>query len=228
MIDAETAQKIADRFLIEKSVERNINGARWSKAHSLVYRYEELVIDGERILERDFGWAFSAVTKTFVKTRSLEDLIIGGIYFVVARNDGSVTELNEVAGFTNAVDDYEAPFRGFGAERYDLIVHEVHRMQETLDFLAKLNLTSWQPYVSPAGAQLMAGRFYKMEQLTKMLSDLPCRFLSQNVRRYFRVFQQMNETRDCVYELNALIGEAARHPNHKIIEKMKRQCEEVN
>lgn len=157
-------------------------------------------------------------------------MIGGGRRFVVNRSDGSVVELPGLVEFTSAVDDYEAPFRGFGAKRYDFIIHEVHRMQETLDFLRKLHLVYLQPrtFILMPDVTIMTPRGYEPEQITEMLSHLPCKFLSQNVRRFFRIFQQMNETRDCVYELIELSGEAARHPNYEFLEGVLRDREKAD
>lgn len=235
MIDVEKAQDIANDFLKRRTVEWNNYWARYSVRHSLkpdeFEDLEDFVVLENMIFERDFGWAFYAVPrKTFKQIWEPRGWLLLGIFFVVSRDDGSLQELDMShldweLPVEEAVSHYEAPFHGFSAERYDLVIHEVHRLQATLDFLQKLTLEYWKPFRVISGVNVMTPHRYRPEQVTKMLLTLPFKFPSQDIRRHFRIFQEMDQRRDCIYELIPLSGEAARHPNYEL---MKRHREEVD
>lgn len=226
MIDAQEARKIADDHLKLETIKWNKDWDEYGKAHPTMtpHKHDDLVVFEKSILEGKFCWAFSAVTRTFAETGDPEAMLIGSPFFVVMRNDGAVHELTVGhPSLKKALAYYEAAFHGFDAERYDVIIHHVHRLPETLGFLEKLNLQYWERSVNPSYAHMMFPHLYKPEQLVEMLSALPCKFPSQAIRHHFRSFLEMDDTRDCTYELIGLSGEAARDPNHDYREKLKRK-----
>jgi hypothetical protein len=139
---------------------------------------------GDVTLEKPYGWFFRYGTKS-------GGSLIGPGGFIVDREDGHVCEFSAAYPLERNLAAYEA---GFKYRFYDLTVTSVANMEQSVEFLYRLDMQ----YVSRFSKR---PKQYKKRHLRALLKELPCTFYNQHF--YFRVevFWEIDSVGCCRYQL---------------------------
>lgn len=155
-------------------------------------------------IEKPYGWYFLGQSRAFLETGDHMHMLLGSGGFIVERADGRVFEFGSAYPTERWIANYE---RGFKYHRYDLTVSAVSDPEAAVGLLARLDMT----YVIPepdGGTVWVIPRRYTREQLQRKLERLPCTFAGQAFWHRVEVFDEIDASGCCTYELREHTPEA--------------------
>lgn len=154
-------------------------------------------------IEKPYGWYFLGQSRAYLETGDIGQMLIGSGGFIVERSDGRVVEFGSAYPAQQWIANYE---RGFKYNRYDLSIVAVTNMPRAIELLGRLDMQ----YVVPEeenGTFWVIPRRYTSDQLRAMLGQLPCMFADQAFWHRMDVFDEIDASGCCKYELREHVAE---------------------
>ncbi len=142
-------------------------------------------------IEKPYGWFFYHQSREYIKTGDIRHMLCGSCGFIVERTNGRVFMFGSAYPREKWIADYE---RGFKYERYDLTILTVTDFEQTLSLLERLG----SKYVLPSE---LAPHCYGRGELREMLRRLPCTLTNQVFWHRVDVFDEIDASGCCKYEL---------------------------
>ena len=155
-------------------------------------------------IAKPYGWYFYGQTRAYLETGNVMESLVGSGGFIVERADGRIFEFGSAYSVEQWLANYE---KGFKYDGYDLTVLAVFDTEVAIGLLARLDMR----YVVPEehdGTVWVIPRPYKRDRLRDMLGRLPCTFADQMFWHRVDVFDQINASGCCKYELREHIAQA--------------------
>ncbi len=148
-------------------------------------------------IEKPYGWYFLGQSHAFVETGEIGKRLVGSGGFIVERSNGRVFQFGSTYPPEQWIANYE---RGFKYDRYDLIILAVTDLGRAIGLLDRLDMQ----YVVPEednGTVWMIPRRYTRDQLGRIIDRLPCTFANQAFWHRVDVFDEIDASGCCKYEL---------------------------
>ena len=156
-------------------------------------------------LEKPYGWCFFSQSKKYLESGKFEDALIGQGGFLVEKAAGRIFQFWSGQTLDRDLEEYEACSKYEIYEGNDLTITHVQDMRRTIDLLLKLEMT----YAIPEeenGVIWRIPRKYTEEELRQALKKQPCRFVGHCFRRSYNVFEEIERSGCCRYELTEHVG----------------------
>jgi hypothetical protein len=155
-------------------------------------------------IEKPYGWYFLGQSRAYLETGDTGQMLIGSGGFIVERSDGRVFEFGSAYPTEQWIANYE---RGFKYHCYDLRIVGVSNMPRAVELLGRLDMQ----YVVPEeehGTVWVIPRRYAADQLRAKLGQLPCVFADQAFWHRVDVFDEIDASGCCKYELSEYVAES--------------------
>ncbi len=157
----------------------------------------DLALVESATVEKPYGWYFLAQSLAFVASGDREQMLLGVGGFIVERADGRIFRFGSAYPAEQWIANYE---RGFKYERYDLAIVSASDPARALGLLERLGMT-WVAPEDAHGTVWRIPRPYTRDQLRILLHALPCRFTDQAFWHRVDVFDEIDASGCCEYEL---------------------------
>jgi hypothetical protein len=154
-------------------------------------------------VEKPYGWYFMGQSRAYLETGNVLMAVFGSAGFIVERSGGRVFEFGSAYPAEQWIANYE---RGFKYDRYDLCVVAVTSLPRTIELLDFLDMH----YVVPEEEYGTVWRIpcrYTSTQLGAALGRLPCTFTDQPFWHRVDVFDEIDASGCCKYELREHVAE---------------------
>ena len=154
-------------------------------------------------IEKPYGWYFMGQSRAYLETGDIGQMLIGSSGFIVERSEGRIFEFGSAYPPQKWIANFE---RGFKYYRYDLRVIAVTNIPAAVKLLGKLGMQ----YVVPEednGVVWVIPRQFTPEQLRAALGQLPCVFADQMFWHRVDVFDEIDASGCCKYELDEHVAE---------------------
>lgn len=155
-------------------------------------------------LEKPYGWYFLGQSRTYLETGDIAHMLLGSGGFIVERSDGRVFAFGSAYPREQWFANYE---RGFKHDRYDLRILAVSSIPLATNLLLRLDMQ----YVVPEtvdGTVWKIPRPYTLKQLRAALGRPSCTFADQAFWHKVHVFDEIDASGCCEYELREHVKEA--------------------
>ena len=156
-------------------------------------------------LEKPYGWYFRAETRAFIETGDPKQRGIGSGGFIVEKADGRVFEFGSAFPVDRWVANYE---KGFKYYRYDLTILAVSDLVTAIGLLLQLSMQHVIPEEA-VGTVWVIPQPYTVDDIRKMLTQLPCTFTNQAFWHRVDVFDDIAASGSCQYELRESLKSSA-------------------
>ncbi len=155
-------------------------------------------------IEKPYGWYFLAQSRGYLQTGDIGQMLVGSGGFIVERSDGRVFVFGSAYPAQQWIANYE---RGFKYNRYDLSIVTVTNMPRTIELLGRLDMR----YVIPEeenGTVWVIPQRYTLDHLRAILGQLPFVFGDQAFWHRVDVFDEIDASGCCKYELREHVAES--------------------
>ena len=149
-------------------------------------------------LEKPYGWYFCGQSKTYLQTGDVSDMLFGSGGFVVEREEGRIFGFGSLYPLETWFANYE---KGFKYDSYDLMIVSVADVKTTVRLLHKLDMNFVVPEIAH-GVEWKIPRSYGKIQIQSQLRRLPCIFRNQRFWHRVEVFDDLNASKCCSFELH--------------------------
>ncbi len=148
-------------------------------------------------LERPYGWYFCGQSKAYLQTGDEREMLFGSGGFVVEREEGRVFEFGSLYPPETWLANYE---KGFKYSYYDLIIVAIADVKTTVRLLHQLSMNFVVPEIAH-GVEWKIPQSYGKIRLYLQLRRLPCVFRNQVFWHRVNVFDELNASECCDFEL---------------------------
>lgn len=149
-------------------------------------------------LEKPYGWYFLGQSRAYLETGDIGKMLVGSGGFIVERDSGRVFVFGSAYPRERWIANYE---RGFKYDRYDLNVVAVSDFRMAVGLLQRLGMQ----YVIPEeenGTTWMVPQNFTQDRIREKLARLPCVFANQAFWHRVDIFDEIDASGCCRYELH--------------------------